>query len=125
MKSSRYFDFNKDNNKDDPKFKVGDHLRTSKYKKIFAKGYWSKEVFVIRKIKYTVLWIYVISDLTGEEIVGMFYEKELQKINEKGFRVEKVIKTKGDKLYLKWKSYEGCFKSWIDKKGSINEWIIF
>ena len=125
MKSSRYFDFNKDNNKDDPKFKVGDHLRTSKYKKFFAKGYWSKEVFVIRKIKYTVLWIYVISDLTGEEIVGMFYEKELQKINEKGFRVEKVIKTKGDKLYLKWKSYEGCFKSWIDKKGSINEWVIF
>ena len=125
MKSSRYFDFNKDNNKDDPKFKVGDHLRTSKYKKFFAKGYWSKEVFVIRKIKYTVLWIYVISDLTGEEIVGMFYEKELQKINEKGFRVEKVIKTKGDKLYLKWKSYEVCFKSWIDKKGSINEWVIF
>ena len=55
MKSSRYFDFNKDNNKDDPKYKVGDHLRTSKYKKFFAKGYWSKEVFVIRKIKYTVL----------------------------------------------------------------------
>ena len=89
MKSSRYFDFNKDNNKDDPKFKVGDHLRTSKYKKVFAKGYWSKEVFVIRKIKYTVLWIYVISDLTGEEIVGMFYEKELQKINEKGLELKR------------------------------------
>ena len=65
-----------------PKFKVGDNVRISKYKIIFAKGYtpnWSEEVFVINKIKNTVPWTYAISDLNGEEITGIFYEKELQK----------------------------------------------
>ena len=62
---------------------------------------WSEEVFVIKKVKNTVPWTYVISDLKGEEVAGTFYEKELQKTNQKGFRVEKVIKRKGDKLYVK------------------------
>ena len=63
-------------------FKIGDTVRISKYKNIFAKGYvpnWSEEVFVIEEVKNTVLWTYVINDLNGEEIVGMFYENELQK----------------------------------------------
>ena len=91
-------------NKKDPKFKVGDHVRISKYKNIFAKGYspnWSQEVFVIN----TVPWTYPISDLNGEEITGCFYEKELQKTNQKEFRIEKVLKRKGDKLYVRWKGY--------------------
>ena len=95
VKSSIYIDFNKENKKEDPKFKVSDHVRVSKYKNIFAKGYvpnWCEEVFVIKKVKNTVPWTYVISDLKGEEIVGTFYEKELQKTNQKEFRVEKVIK---------------------------------
>ena len=78
----------------------------SKYKNIFAKGYvpnWSEEVVVIKKVKNTVPWICVISDLKGEKIGGTFYEKELQKTNQKEFRVEKVIKRKSDKLYVKWK----------------------
>ena len=102
-----------------PKFKVGDHIRISKYKNIFAKGYtpnWSEEVFVINKIKNTVPWTYAISDLNGEEITGSFYEKELQKTNQKEFRIEKVIKRKGDKLYVKWKRHDNYFSSWIDKK---------
>ena len=64
------------------KFKVGDRVRISKHKNIFAKGYtanWSKEVFIISKIKNTVPWTYVTSDLNGESIVGASYEKELQK----------------------------------------------
>ena len=61
-------------------------------------------------------WTFVISDFKGEEIVEMFYEKEWQKTNQKEFRVEKVIKTKGDKLYVKWKGYNNSFNSWIDKK---------
>ena len=68
----------------DPKFKVGDNVRISKYKNIFAKGYtpnWSEEIFVIKKVRNTVPWIYFISALKGEEIVGTFYEKELQKTN--------------------------------------------
>ena len=56
---------------------------------------------MIKRIKNTVSWTYVISDLKGEEIVGTFYKKELQKTNQKEFRVEKVIKRKGDKLYVK------------------------
>ena len=66
--------------------KVVDHVRISKYKNIFAKGYtptWSEEAFVIKKIKNTVPWTYVISDLNGEEIIGTFYEKELQKKKKK------------------------------------------
>ena len=57
--------------KKNPKFKVGDHVRISKYKNIFAKGYapnWSEEIFVIKKVKNTVPWTYVINDLNGEEI---------------------------------------------------------
>ena len=98
------------------------HIRISKYKNIFAKGYttnWSEEVFVITKIKNTVQWTYGINDLNGEEIIGSFYEKELQKTNQKEFRVEKVIKRKGDKLYVKWKSYDNSFNSWIDKKNLV------
>ena len=72
-----YAEYNEDpSNKKDPKFKVGDNVRISKYKNIFAKGYtpnWSEEVFVINKIKNTVPWTYVINSLNGEEITGSFY----------------------------------------------------
>ena len=100
--------------KKNPKFKVGDHVRISKYKNIFAKGYtpnWSEEVFIINKIKNTVPWIYAISDLNGEKITGSFYEKELQKTNQEKFRIQKIIKRKGNKFYVKWKGYDNSFNS--------------
>ena len=78
--------------------------------------HWSEEVIVISKIKNTVLWTYVINDLNGEEIIGTFYEKELQNTNQREFRIEKALKKKGDKLYVKWKGYENSCNSWIDKK---------
>ena len=78
---------------------------------------YSKEIFVISKIKNTVLRTYVINDLNDEEITGSFYEKELQKTNQNEFRIEKVIRRKDDKLYVKWKGYDNRFNSWIDKKG--------
>ena len=84
-------------------------LRISKYKNIFTKGYtpnWSEEVFVVSKIKNTVPWTYLINDIKGEEIIGKFYEKELQKTNQKEFRIEKVIIRKGGKLYVKCKGYD-------------------
>ena len=59
---------------------------------------------------------YVINDLNGEEITGTFYEKGLQKTSQKEFRIEKILKRKGDKLYVKWKRYDDRFNSWIDKK---------
>ena len=121
--NNSYIDSSKEVNDKDPK--VGDYIRISKYKNIFAKRFtpnWSEEVFVIKKVKNTVLWTYVINDLNGEEIIGTFYEKELQKTNQKEFRIEKVIKRKGDKLYVKWKGYDNSFNSWIDnKRYGINE----
>ena len=119
IKDNTYIDFEKEVNNKDPTFKIGDYVRISKYKNIFAKGYmpnWSEEVFIISKIKNTVSWTYVINDLNGEEIIGTFYEKELQKSNQKEFRIEKVLKKKGDRSYVKWKSYDNSFNSWIDKK---------
>ena len=85
VKDNTHINTGKEINNKDPKFKVGDRVRISKYKTIFAKGYmpnWSEEVFVIKKVKNTVPWIYVINDLNGEEIIGTFYEKELQKANQ-------------------------------------------
>ena len=103
-------------------------MRILKYKNIFAKGYtpnWSEKVIVIKKIKNAVPWTYANNDLNGEEIIGIFYEKEFQRIDQKEFRIEKVIKKKGDKLYVKWKGYDNSFNSWIDKKRlSINESIL-
>ena len=87
-----------------PKLKVGDHVRISKYKNVFAKGNtsnWSEEVFVIKKVKNTVPWTYVINDPNGEETIGTFFEKELQKTNQQELRIEKVMKRTGDKLYVK------------------------
>ena len=63
-----------------------------------------------------MLRTYVLSDLNGEEIVGRFYEKELQKTNENEFRIEKVIKRKCNNLYVKWKGHNNSFNSWIEKK---------
>ena len=85
VKDNTYIDFKKEVIDKDPKLNSGDHVRISKYKNIFVKGYtqnWSEEVFVISKIKYTVPWTYVVNDLNGEEIIGSFYEKELQKTNQ-------------------------------------------
>ena len=67
-----------------------------------------KKFLVLQKLKNTI------SDLKGEKIVEMFYEKELQKTNQKEFRAEKVIKRKGDKLYVKWKGHDNSFNNWTD-----------
>ena len=58
----------------------------------------------------------MISDLNGEEIIGTLYKKELQKTSQEIFKIEKVIKRKGCKWYVKWKGYDNSFNSWIDKK---------
>ena len=76
----------------------------------------------MKEIKNTVPWTYVINDPNGKEIIETFYENELQKTNQEEFRIEKVIKKKGDKLYVTWKGCDSSFNSWVDKKRlSINE----
>ena len=102
VKSSRYTDCSKEINDKDPKLKIGDIVSLSKYKKYFAKLYFQND--------------FEGSVIKSKEIVETFYKMELQKRNQKEFRVEKVFKRKGDKLYLKWKGYENSFNSWIDKK---------
>ena len=71
-------------------------MRLSKYKNIFPKSYapnWSEEVF------------------NGDEIVGTFYEEELRKTNQREFRIAKMVKERGNKLYVKWKGYDNSFNS--------------
>ena len=119
VKDNTYIDFSKEVNNEDPKLKVADHVKTSKYKNIFAREYtsnWSEEVFLIKEIKNTVPWTYVTSVLNGEKIIGTFYEKKLQKTNQEEFRIEKVMKKKGDKLYVRWTGYDNSFNSWLIKK---------
>ena len=109
VKDNTYIDFKKEVNDKDAKFKIDNHVRISKYKNIFAKGYianWSGEIFVISKIKNAVPWTYVINDLNDEEIIGTFYEKEYLLIK----------RNSDDKLYVKWKGYDNSFNSWINKK---------
>ena len=80
VKDNTYIGFKKEVNDKNPKFKVVDRVRISKNKNIFAKGYmpnYSEEIFIIKKIKNTVPWIYVINYLNAEEIIGTFYENEL------------------------------------------------
>ena len=117
--SDSYAEYNEDSNEKNLKFKVGDHVRISKYKNIFAKGYtqnWSEEVLITTKIKDTVPWTYAICDLNGEPITGSFFGKQLKKTSQEKFRVEEVLKRKGHKLYVKGKGYDTSFNSWIDKK---------
>ena len=119
VKSNKYINFSKEINDKDAKLKIGDIVRMSKYKNIFARVYipnWSEEVFVIKEIKNTVPQTHIIIDLNGEEIVGIFHEKEFQKTYQKGFIVEKVINRKGDKIYVKSKGYDSSFNSSINKK---------
>ena len=82
VKNNTYINIGKEDNDKDPKFKVSDYVRISKYNNIFTKSYtpnWSEEIFVIKEIKNAVPWTYVINDLNSEEITGTFYEQELQK----------------------------------------------
>ena len=105
VKKDSFAEYNEESNEKDPKFRVGDQVRISKYKNIFAKAYvpnWSEEIFVVKKEKKSIVpWTYVFSDLNGEEIIDSFYEEELQKTNQKEFRIEKVIRGKGNfKCYM-------------------------
>ena len=102
------------------KFKIGDRVRLSLEKNIFEKSYetnWTEEIFEIYDIKYSNVPYYYLKDLNGEKIEGSFYEQELQKTNFKKddlYIIEKVLKTKNDKAYVKWRNYDSSFNSWVN-----------
>lgn len=102
------------------KYAVGDHVRISKYRGVFDKGYtpnWSNEIFQIRKVRLTNPTTYLLKDEKGEDILGGFYEMELQKVKHPGvYLVEKVLKKKGNKILVKWLGFNNTHNSWIDKK---------
>ena len=97
------------------------NTKTFLLKDMFQIG--QKKFLLLVKLKIQLVKLkvqtYVVSDLGGEKITGSFYEKELQKTSQKQFRIEKVLKRKGDKLHVKWKGYNNRFNSWIDKKDLI------
>lgn len=101
------------------KFKVGDHVRISKAKSLFAKGYtpnWSTEIFTIVKVQITNPVTYKLEDMRGQPIEGGFYEQELQKtMHHDIYLVEKVLRKKGNKVYVKWLGLDKSHNSWIDK----------
>lgn len=103
-----------------PKFKLGDHVRISKYKNLFDKGYtpnWTTEVFKIRKVQFTDPYTYLLEDGKGDPIVGGFYEPEIQIVKfPDTFLVEKFIRSKGDKVYVKWLGFDKSHNSWVNKK---------
>ncbi|XP_029664373.1 uncharacterized protein LOC115236211 [Formica exsecta] len=100
------------------RFKVDDPVRVSKFKTIFDKDYtpnWTTEVFKIVKVQKTNPVIYVLEDSRGNSVAGRFYEYELHHVaNPDVHLVEKVIRKKGDKVYVKWLGFDATCNSWID-----------
>ena len=104
LKVHTYIDFDIKKNDSNPEIKVGDHVKISKYKNIFVKGYTpntSEEAFVVKNVKNTEPWTYVIEDLKGEDSAVTFCKKELQKSNQTKFDIKKVLRRKGNRLYVK------------------------
>ena len=104
--------------KNKPRFNTGDIVRISKEKALFEKGYtarWSTELFKIASIKLTNPIVYLLEDMQGEPISGSFYAEELQKTSSPDiYLVEKVLRKKGRKLYVKWLGLDKSHNSWID-----------
>lgn len=105
------------------KFKVGDHVRISKNRKTFEKGYtpnWTTEIFSIRKVQLTNPVTYLLEDYRKQPIKGGFYEFELQRVKySETYLVEKVLKRRGDTLFVKWLGFGNEHNSWINKKDMI------
>ena len=112
-----------------PKFKINDLVRISlKRRQLFDKPTgnikWSEELFKIHSIHKSNVITYKIKDLNDEIIKGIFYEKELQKTRNTSdeYIIEKILKTKGNQIYVKWRGYSNSFNSWIDKN-SVTRYI--
>ena len=105
-----------------PKLKVGDRVRLNKKYRVFKKGYlpgWTEEVFVVGRVMREVVPTYKINEWDGTPLRGTFYAQDLQKVtvmDDDLFRAEKIIKRKGDKVLVRWKSWPGKYNSWVEKR---------
>ena len=105
-----------------PQFKVGDRVRLNKKFRTFKKGYlpgWTEEVFVVKSVKGGKVPTYKVEEWDGSLLRGTFYEQDLQKVNVKDddlFRIEKIVKRKGDKVLVRWKGWPVKYDSWLEKK---------
>ena len=105
-----------------PRFKVGDRVRLNKKFRTFKKGYlpgWTEEVFVMRSMKGGKVSTYKVEEWDGSLLRGTFYEQDLQKVNVKDddlFRIDKIVKRKGDKVLVRWKGWPVKYNSWLEKK---------
>lgn len=101
------------------KYHVGDHVRISKYKHVFEKGFtpnWTTEIFKIKSIKNTYPTTYILEDYQGNPIKGGFYNEELSKTRYPNtYLVEKILKTDGDRVFVKWLGFPNDHNSWINK----------
>jgi len=99
-----------------PKFKAGDKVRISKYKRLFEKGYtpnWTEEIFEVADVLLTSPITYKLKDSNSGAIDGTFYDAELQETKQQIYRIEKIIRRKGDKAFVKWYGYPKSFNSWV------------
>ena len=106
----------------EPKYSVGDKVRISRKETTFEKGYtprWMEEVFTIDEVLRTDPPTYKLNDYNDKRIQGSFYEPELQQTTQDIYRVEKVIRKRGNKILVKWLGYPDSFNSWIDSKDLI------
>jgi len=104
------------------KLAIGDKVRITKKKGTFEKGFtprWTEEIFTISQLQYTNPPTYKITDYNGEEIEGTFYEQELQKTKQEIFRIEKIIRKRGNKSFVKWLGYPESFNSWVNNEALI------
>ena len=120
-----YFNIIRKQNKSRPsiKYKKGDKVRISKYKRHFEKGYspnWTEEIFTIDKVNMTNPVTYQVRDLNNDKIVGSFYTRELSQAKQNIFRIEKVIKKKNKKALVKWVGYSDKHNSWVPFSDLIN-----
>jgi hypothetical protein len=101
------------------KFKVGDFVRISRFKNNFDKGYtpnWSPEIFKIIKINLFDPLTYILEDYEGNKIKGSFYMEELQKVvDNNAYLVEKIVKRRGNMIYVKFLGFDDKHNTWINK----------
>jgi hypothetical protein len=101
------------------RFTVGDKVRISVHKAVFTKSYlpsWSTEIFTIIKVNNTTPVTYVLEDYLGEKIAGSFYGEEIAKtLYPDDYLVEKIVRTKGARVFVKWMGFPSTHNSWINK----------